>query len=275
MPTHRRTSSADTRLLYRLVNPAQSGGNTPLSAEAVSQRRGNVVRELSCLRVTAHLNLTPPCLYIHPTVPPTGPTGAPIIKTQVVPAESHSKDSEESRVGIMAGRDHGPDIAGDTVSDAGPSVASSSTVTTAIPDERAVWISQRLRIRSTQNLVDVDLEADGTPQTSGGGGGFGAAVPDAGPAHLVQPTEPEENIPKACQRHRTRIVRDASSSSTSAARHEQKKKQHGHSPLIRTGTQAAPGPRRTKSKVRMKAFDIRVEEYKEERRHVSQGGSHE
>ena len=191
-------------------------------------------------------------------------------------AASHSKDCEESRVVVR--RDQGADVAADAVSDAGSSVATSSTVT-AIPDERAVWISQRLRIRSTQNLVDVDLEADGTPQTSGGGAGFGSPVAGAGSARLVQPaetdgktlSETEGNKSETRQRHKTRSVRDAPSSGPSAARHGPKKKRHGQTSLIRTGAQAAPGPRRTKSKVRMKAFDIRVEEYKEERRHVSHG----
>lgn len=221
----------------------------------------------------AFLNL----VVYSPHLAPTGPTCAPAIKTQVVRAASHSKDCEESRVQMVVRRDQGADVAADAVSDAGSSVATSSTVT-AIPDERAVWISQRLRIRSTQNLVDVDLEADGTPQSSGGGAGFGSPVAGAGSAQLVQPaetdgktSETEGNKSETRQRHKTRSVRDASSSGPSAARHGPKKKRHGQTSLIRTGAQAAPGPRRTKSKVRMKAFDIRVEEYKEESRHVSQG----
>eukprot|EP00752_Nemacystus_decipiens_P014608 g13008.t1 len=88
-----------------------------------------------------------------------GPTGAPAIKTQIVQAESLSKGSEEPGVEKIARRGHVPDVASFDVSDTGSSIATSHSVA-AIPDERAVWISQRLRIRSIQNLVDAEKEKE-------------------------------------------------------------------------------------------------------------------
>lgn len=206
----------------------------------------------------------------------------PAINTSVVQVEDLS--FQKSRVETRAA---GPEVAADTVSGGpgdptalakaappGLGVTCSNTMT-SIPDERVVWVTQRLRIRSTQNLVDADLDADATPHVSGGGGGYGAAVPDAGSPHPVQPIEAEENRSKARQRHRTRSCRDASSSATTVARCGPKMKRHDHTSLIRIGTNAAPGSMRTRSKIRVKAFDIRVEEYKEERRHVSHVGFHD
>lgn len=200
----------------------------------------------------------------------------------------------------MVRRAEGPDAAADTVSTAGTSSAEdpfaegpgapttalsdvtsagsrttvASSNATSVPDERAVWVSQRLRIRSTQNLVDIDLEADATPRVLEEGGDCRAAAgPDAGFARPLRPPESEENEAAARQRRGTRSVRGTSPSATTAvARHGRRMRRDYHTPSTRTGTKAAPGPTRTRGKVRVKAFDIRVEEYKEERRHVSGGG---
>lgn len=217
------------------------------------------------------------------------------IKTQIMQAEGHPKGSDEARVGMVIRRDGGGGVAdtvstADTASAGGPfsggpeerttlaeakpaeSSDTSSNTVTSIPDERAVWVSQRLRIRSTQNLVDVDPEGDTMPHVLVEGGGCGAAVPGAGPPHLVQPTATKEKTPETCQRHRTKGIRDSSSSATTVTWRGPRMRRKNHSSLTRTGTKAAPGPRRTKRKARVKAFDVRVEEYTEERRHVSHGG---
>lgn len=226
----------------------------------------------------------------------TGPADTLAVKTQAVQVDGHPKDSEEPRVGMAAQKAEGPGVGAEgaasakgsfagglgdpaALAEAAPMelrVATSSTVT-AIPDERAVWVSQRLRIRSTQNLVDPDLEADATPCVSGGGGDDGATVPDGGSPHRTQPPKNEQNEAATRQRHGTRQrARDASSlaATTAVARYGPRMGRNNHIPLSiqRTGKKTAPGSRRTRRKVRVKAFDIRVEEYKEERRHVSGEG---
>lgn len=101
----------------------------------------------------------------------------------------------------------------------------------AVPDERAVWIHQHLRIRSSQNLVDLDpdhLDVVRTENVEGGGGSDIAA-----------------ELP-----HAAREWAAGSAAARAGARTRRRKK--------------------AARKVRVKAFDIRVEEYKEERRQVNE-----
>lgn len=215
----------------------------------------------------------------------------PAIKTQIVQEDGHLEDSVEEGMKTVVRRTDGPRVAADAVSAAGTASAKDPSgqgdptafaeaapaesrietrnIVSSIPDERAVWVSQRLRIRSTQNLVDADLDVDATPQVSGRGGEYGAAVPDAGP---LQPPGNEQNQAAIRQRNRNRRVRDASSSGAAVARYGSRTRRNDHALLTRAGTKTVPGSTRTGRKVRVKAFDIRVEEYKEVRRHVSDDG---
>eukprot|EP00903_Cladosiphon_okamuranus_P016164 g14917.t1 len=145
-----------------------------------------------------------------------GPTRVSAINTQIAQVDGHLMDSDEARTGMTIRSAEGSDVGAETISPVDPasiegpfaggpgartplteaasaSVAGSHSVS-SIPDERAVWVSQRLCIRSTQNLVDIDVE----------------------------------------------------------------------------GTRAAIGPMGTKTKVRVKAFDMRVEEYKAQRRQAEE-----
>jgi len=109
---------------------------------------------------------------------------------------------------------------------------SSTTSLATVPDERAVWIHQRLRIRSSQNLVDLDsdhLDLNGTDDVEGSGGGDRAA------------RSPHAAKEGAAARFGARMR----------------------------------GRKKAAGKVRVKTFDIRVEEYKEERRQVSVKASRE
>lgn len=279
----------NTRLAHGLVNPARSDVDRSSSPRLSLKRRGSI----EYLGLQSHGSTqrdSQPLVYSLP-LPPTGPTGVMTIKTQAVQVgEVNPKESEETRVGMVVGRAEGLGVAADTVSaagtasaegpfagglggptalaevtPAGSSIATSNTAA-SVPDERAVWVRQRLCIRSTQNLVHVDLKADATPCVSDEGGDCGAAnVPGAGSPQLTQPSHNEGNKATVCPRHRTRSVRDASSSATTTTVAR-------HGPRGRNAHKTAPASRRTSRKVRVKAFDIRVEEYKEERRHVSHDG---
>lgn len=168
-----------------------------------------------------------------------------------------------------------------------------SAAAACMPDERAVWITQRLQVRNTQNMIDVDVAAGSElPDGRGGGGGGGeSAAADAVSGHNVN----SRNTPAAA----AVAMQEFAAADAVSGHHIKSQKgpgatvltlgRGGRSTLDATVHSAASrkwqskrnaaqtrGPRanaaepnRAKRKTRVRAFDVRIEEYKEERRHVS------
>lgn len=166
----------------------------------------------------------------------------------------------------------------------------------SVPDERAVWIHQYLRISSSQNLVDIDVDMDigGTTLCKGscvdgvsgadcrmrsrkrkGAAAAAAAhaavvavIPEeAGTTTAVAAAEAAAEAAAATQRHSGSKYRGTLASPTT--RDGARKPRTDRMLDLRTRNKAAPGSNKTRRKVRVKAFEIRIEEYKEECRHVS------
>lgn len=166
--------------------------------------------------------------------PSVGNSGSSVSSSSITPAAGTTTDKHPLE---------------ENVAHATTAASSSSTTSAAVvPDERAVWIHQRLRIRSSQNLVDVDLDVERAEHVNdGGGGGSDLAA----------------RLPRAAREG----AAGAGSAAAAAARGGAgaRGRQHHH-----MATRAGRKKKATAGrKVRVKTFDIRVEEYIEERRQVS------
>ncbi|CAN0003257.1 unnamed protein product [Ectocarpus fasciculatus] len=170
-----------------------------------------------------------------------------------------------------------------------------SAAAACTPDERAVWIIQRLQVRNTQNMLDIDVAACSELINGGGGGGGGGGEPVATDAFSGHPIKSRntpaaataemqefaaaeavsgrsiksQNVPgatAATQGRGGRSTLDATvHSATSRKWHSKRDAAKTRGP--RTN---AAGPNRAKRKTRVRAFDVRIEEYKEERRHAEE-----
>lgn len=181
----------------------------------------------------------------------------------------------------------------------------------AVPDERAVWIHQYLRIRSSQNLVDVDTETDtdmdmghvGTRAGKGGGVGIGSGADHSrtrGGSAAAAPAAEKEEEEAAVAVTAGAARATGATSAVIAAEAAAVPQRHGDgkcsgtlaSPTTRDSTtkrrtnnrmlaprrtrtkEARTGePNKTRRKVRVKAFEVRIEEYMEECRHVRAASS--
>ncbi|CAM9787698.1 unnamed protein product, partial [Hapterophycus canaliculatus] len=154
-----------------------------------------------------------------------------------------------------------------TFAGAGLSSGARSTTMTCVPDERAVWVIQHLRVRSTQNLVDADIEA--IPRGSGSdgcrgndeygdSGGIGSTPTTA--IHERPATPSNEN--SALNSRRAGILLSPSAMRT------RRRKMRDQGPT--RGATKVTGPVKAGTKVRVKAFVIRAEQYKEERQHAEE-----
>ncbi|CAN0358803.1 unnamed protein product [Ectocarpus sp. 12 AP-2014] len=181
--------------------------------------------------------------------------GSPSDACKSGPVHAHGTSSNDNKSIATAGPARG--VAG-----------ACSAAAACTPDERAVWITQRLQVRNTQNMLDIDVAACGELSDGGGGGcggGGGSAAAGAVSGHPIK----SRNGPgataamKGCSGRRTL---DATVQSVTSRKWQSKRD------VAQTrGPRAnAAGPNRAKRKTRVRAFDVRIEEYKEERRHAEE-----
>ncbi|CAM9389734.1 unnamed protein product [Scytosiphon promiscuus] len=166
-------------------------------------------------------------------------------------------------------RRNGRDSEGEAPTGVGLSGGARSTVKACVPDERAVWITQRLQVRSTQNLVDADIGAIARGSGSDGGKGgrdgsdgdsvdFGAGATKIIRDRAVKTPRKNGAALKACRE-------PCEISSSHAMRTRRKADQ-----VSKRGPTGATGRVKAGAQVRVRAFVIRVEQYKEERRHAEE-----
>ncbi|CAM9468122.1 unnamed protein product [Ectocarpus sp. 4 AP-2014] len=183
------------------------------------------------------------------------------------------KASDACTIGPMHAHGTNPND-NNSIATAGPArrvAGACSAAAACTPDERAVWITQRLQVRNTQNMLDVDVAACGELSDrggGGGGGGGGSAAAGAVSGHPIKSRNgPGSTASTAATQGRSgRSTLDATvHSATSRKWHSKRNAAQTRGPRAN-----AAGPNRAKRKTRVRAFDVRIEEYKEERRHAEE-----